>query len=266
MPLPVTVVCELLGVPVADRKFFQRFAEIVFSTTGATAQEMAEADRELRAYLIAHIGRRRQWPEDDLISQLIAVRDEDEGRLSEQELLSMAGSILVAGHESTANEISNFVWTLLTRDLWSYLVSHPEAVDAGVEELLRHVALGSGFSPPRIALEDIEIAGRLIPKGDAVIANLISANRDQGVFSDADEVNLARESNPHLSFGFGPHHCLGAQLARMELRTALRALLSEFPQLHFSGDPDGIVWRAGTRARGPRKMMLSWLQLSQRQG
>jgi cytochrome P450 len=258
MSLPVTVVCELIGVPVANRRLFQHFAEIVFSTTGATAEEMAKAGTDLEAYLIAHITRRRKTPEDDLISQLIAARDEDEDRLSEQELISMAGSILVAGHESTANEISNFVYTLLTEGLWSYLVRNPDQVATAVEELLRHVALGSGFSPPRIATEDLEISGQLIRKGEAVIANLVSANRDESVFEGADEVNLQRARNPHLSFGFGPHHCLGAQLARMELRASLGGLLREFPDLRFADGAASVLWRVGTRARGPREMQLSW--------
>lgn len=258
MPLPVTVVCELLGVPVGDRRLFQRFAEILFSTTGATAEEMAEAGSALEKYLVAHIEERRQRPRPDLISQLIAARDEDEDRLSEQELIGLAGSILVAGHESTANEVSNFVYTLLSTGLWADLVARPELVDAAVEELLRFVALGSGYSPPRIATEDLELGGRPIHKGESVIANIVSANRDESVFDRAAAVDLDRAPNPHLSFGFGPHHCLGAQLARLELRVAFDQLVRRLPGLRLAGTAEDVPWRLGTRARGPRELLVRW--------
>lgn len=255
--LPAIVVCEVLGVPAADRTHFQRFASMVFATDAVSGEEMAAAADAMREYLVGHVAQRRAAPRDDLISQLIAARD-DEDRLTEEELLSMAGSILVAGHETTANEIANFVYTLLDRDLWARLVEHPEHLDTAVEELLRHVALGSGFSPARVATEDVEVGGRLVRAGESVIANMISANRDERIFAGAGSVDLRRADNPHLAFGHGPHHCLGAQLARLELRTALRGLIAAFPTLRLAVPAAEVPWRVGTRARGPRELPLTW--------
>jgi nocardicin N-oxygenase len=254
LPLPVTVICELLGVPAKDRHFFQHFSRIILSTTAATGEEILAARVELEDYLASHIAAHREEPRDDLLSQLIAARD-DQDRLSEAELVSMGVTILVAGHETTANQISNFVYTLLDTDLWASLAAHPDRLNTAIEELLRYVALGNGGGQARIATEDVEISGTLVRAGEAVMAATASANRDDTAFDHPEALDLERARNPHVAFGFGVHHCLGAQLARMELRVGLGALLTAFPALRLHEQP---AWRVGTLINGPSQLPLSW--------
>ncbi|MDF3293364.1 cytochrome P450 [Streptomyces silvisoli] len=259
MPLPVTVICEMLGVPAADRHLFERFSELLFSGTGVAAEEVQQAAVSLMAYLTEHVARHRAEPQDDLLSQLIAARDEDEGRLTEEELVSLGVTILAAGHETTANAIANFVYTLLTEGLWSGLVERPERLDTAVEELLRHVPLGGSESLPRIATEDVELAGTTVCEGEAVFPAMVSANFDDAVFTDPQLLDLDRNHNPHLAFGYGPHFCLGAQLARTEIRIALGTLLREFPELRLAVPQPEVVWRAETALiRGPRHLPVAW--------
>ncbi|WP_031466715.1 cytochrome P450 [Sciscionella sediminilitoris] len=260
LPLPVTVICELLGVPATDRHFFQHFAQIMLSTTAATAGEIEQAREELFAYLREHIAARRAQPEGqrsrDLLTDLVEARDNTD-RLSEDELVQMGVGILVAGHETTANQLANFTFTLLDTGLWARLVERPELLDSAVEELLRYVQLGNGGSA-RVATEDVELAGVLVRAGESVIGALGSANRDESVFPGADRIDFDRETNPHVGFGYGVHHCLGAQLARMELRVGLGALIEAFPGLRFAESAEQVPWRVGRLVHGPRELRLRW--------
>ncbi|MFE1951203.1 cytochrome P450 [Streptomyces sp. NPDC059524] len=258
MPLPMTVICELLGVPPKDRHYFRRVAEVAFSNGSASSEEMQKVGEEFGTYLFGHIGRLRDNPGDDLMSQMIAARDEDEDRLTEAELISLAGTILLAGYETTAAELSNFVYTLLTQDRWTWLAAHPEHLDSAVEELLRYIALGGGDVLPRLTTEDVEIGGTLLAAGESVIAAMISANRDADIFDNPDELDLERAHNPHLAFGHGPHHCTGAQLARLELRLALSSLLKAFPDLRLATTATDVPWREGSLVRGPVELLLHW--------
>jgi nocardicin N-oxygenase len=258
MPLPMTVICELLGVPPQDRHYFRRVAEVAFSNGSATSEEMQKVGEEFGTYLYGHIGRLRENPGQDLMSQLIAARDEDEDRLTEAELISLAGTILLAGYETTAAELSNFVYTLLDQDRWTWLVDHPQHLDSAVEELLRYIALGGGDVLPRLTTQDVEIGGTVIPAGESVIAAMISANRDADIFDDPDVLDLERTHNPHVAFGHGPHHCTGAQLARLELRLALSSLLKAFPDLTLATAAADVPWRKGSLVRGPEKLLLRW--------
>ncbi|ALC18579.1 cytochrome P450 [Streptomyces pristinaespiralis] len=258
MPLPMTVICELLGVPPGDRHYFQRVAEVAFSNGAVDPQEMQQVGEAFGTYLTGHIARLRERPGDDLMSQMIAARDEDQDRLTEAELISLAGTLLLAGYETTAAEISNFVYTLLEHDRWSWLVDHPEHLDTAVEELLRYIALGGGDVLPRLATEDIDVGGTVLPEGASVIAAMISANRDGHVFPDPDVLDLERSPNPHVAFGHGPHHCTGAQLARLELRVALASLLRAFPALRLAVPAAQVPWRQGSLVRGPRQLLLRW--------
>ncbi|MEU0372629.1 cytochrome P450 [Streptomyces sp. NPDC006283] len=255
MPLPMTVICELLGVPPKDRYYFSRVAEVAFSNGAVDAQEMQQVGEAFGTYLSGHIAHLRRHPGDDLMSQMIAARDEED-RLTEAELISLAGTILLAGYETTAAELSNFVYTLLDQDRWVWLARHPEHLDTAVEELLRYIALGGGDVLPRLATEDVEIGGTLVPEGGSVIAAMISANRDKDVFTDPDVLDLERDHNPHLAFGHGPHHCTGAQLARLELRVALASLLQAFPDLRLAVPAAQVPWRQGTLVRGPQQLLL----------
>jgi cytochrome P450 len=259
MPLPITVICEMLGVPAADRHFFQRFSELMFSDTGVAAEDIEDAVTALRSYLAEHVARHRAEPQDDLLSELIAARDEEEGRLSEEELVTLGMTILAAGHETTANAIANFVHTLLAEGLWGDLAAHADRLDTAVEELLRFVPLGGSESLPRVATEDVPLQDMTVRKGEAVFPAMVSANFDGEVFTGPDVLDLGRKHNPHLAFGFGPHFCLGAQLARTEIRVALATLLREFPRLHLAVPLAEVPWREDTALiRGPRHLPVAW--------
>ncbi|MFI6363618.1 cytochrome P450 [Nocardia sp. NPDC050630] len=258
LPLPVTVICEMLGVPPQDQHRFRDFSDTVLSTTAHTREQISAARAGLEEYLTELVAQRRERPTDDLLGALVAARD-DEDRLSEQELVNLGIGLLIAGHETTANQIANFTYVLLTeREHWELLCGRPELVPSAVEELLRYVQLGSGGSFPRIATEDIELGGVEIRSGESVFVNTQAANRDETVFADPEELDLTRERNPHMAFGHGAHHCLGAQLARVELQVALSSLLQRFPTLHLAVPADEVPWKSGLLVRGPKALPVAW--------
>ncbi|MFJ4920992.1 cytochrome P450 [Streptomyces sp. NPDC088725] len=255
LPLPVAVICELLGVPAADRPKFRVWSDALLSTTSLTVEEQQAGIEALRAYIAEHIAVRRAQPEDDLMSALIEARDVKD-RLTEPELVNLCVTILVAGHETTASQIPNFVHVLLEHpEEWARLVAEPELVPSAVEELMRFVPLGVGGGFARYATEDIEVGGVLIRKGEPVLVATGAANRDPRRFDAPNEVRLDRTSNQHLGFGHGVHHCLGAQLARLELHEALHALVTKMPELHIAGD---VEWKEQMLVRAPRKMIVGW--------
>ncbi|MFJ2212912.1 cytochrome P450 [Streptomyces sp. NPDC101062] len=255
LPLPITVICELLGVPFEDRADFRLWSDAFLSTTKFTLDEVTAHRTRLRTYITGLIAERRETPRDDLMTALVAARD-DEDRLSEEELLSMVETILVAGHETTASQIPNFLHTLLAHpDQLAALRADLGLVPQAVEELLRYVPLGAGGSQPRYALEDVELGGVTVRAGEPVIVAAQSANRDESVYTSPDELDLGRREASHVGFGHGPHHCLGASLARMELQVALRTLLVRLPGLRLAGD---IVWKTGVATRGPERMPITW--------
>ncbi|MFH8475833.1 cytochrome P450 [Streptomyces sp. NPDC018000] len=259
MPLPITLICEMLGVPASDQHFFQRFSELVFSGVGVPAEDVEAAADALTSYLAERIARHRAEPQDDLLSELIAARDEDEGRLSEEELVTLGVTILAAGHETTANAIANSVLTLLVDGLWTELAEHPERIDTAVEELLRFIPLGGSESLPRIAAEDVTLGDVTVREGEAVFPAMVSANFDEAVFTDPQVLNLERSHNPHLAFGFGPHFCPGAQLARTEVRVVLATLLQEFLDPRLAVPQTEVPWREDTALiRGPRHLPVTW--------
>ncbi|MEU0514609.1 cytochrome P450 [Amycolatopsis sp. NPDC006125] len=258
LPVPVTVICELLGVPYEDRVDFRHWSDAFLSTTKFTPEEVADCTGRMHAYLEGLIAQRRAEPRDDLLSGLVAARD-NEDRLSEEELVMLATALLVAGHETTASQIPNFVYTLLTHpDQLAVLRADLSLVPKAVEELMRFVPLGLGAGIARYATEDIELGGVLVRAGEAVLPALASANRDERVFADPDELDLRRQDTSHIGFGHGVHHCLGAPLARMELQVALDTLLRRLPGLRFADGEAGIDWKAGLSTRGPERMLLAW--------
>jgi cytochrome P450 len=258
LPLPLIVICELLGVPYSDREQFRRFSGAMLSTTAFTAEEVATATAELESYLAELIAQRRRHPQDDLLSALAQARD-DGSRLSAQEMLMLGIVILVGGHETTANQIANCTYMLLTRPEWlAALREDPASTAVAVEELLRLIPLGSAGSFPRVALEDVAVGGVTIRAGDTVITHAAAANRDERIFSTPDRLDLTREENPHLAFGHGAHHCLGSRLARMELRVAVRSLVERFPALRMAIPEEKVAWKEGIVLRGPVELPLAW--------
>ncbi|MER6144001.1 cytochrome P450 [Streptomyces sparsogenes] len=255
LPIPVGVICRLLGVPEEDRPKFRTWSDAALSTSSLSAEEFDRNRDELRAYMAGLIEDHRATPRDDLMTSLIEARDAGD-RLSELELVDLCVGILVAGHETTATQIPNFVLTLLEHPAeLKRLREEPALLNGAVEELLRFVPLGSGASQPRYATEDIEVGGTLVRAGEPVLVAVGSANRDALRFDRPGTLDVARPATQHLGFGHGVHHCLGAPLARLELQEALGALITRFPGLYLAGD---VEWKDRMLVRGPRVMPIGW--------
>ncbi|MDX2939566.1 cytochrome P450 [Streptomyces ipomoeae] len=260
LPLPITVISALLGVPFEDREDFHVWAEAFISTTKYTAEEAAEHRESLTAYMAGLIAEHRENPRDDLIGDLVAARDEDD-RLSEGELLTMLSGLLVGGFETTATQITDFVYLLLSHpEQYAALRADLDRIPQAVEELLRFVPLTTGTAFARYALEDVEVGGVTVRAGEPVVVALHSANRDESVFTCPHQLDLERREAPHLAFGHGAHHCLGSPLARVELQVALRTLLTRFPGLRFHESEADVVWKSGVLTRGPERLPLAWDQ------
>ncbi|MFE6286284.1 cytochrome P450 [Streptomyces sp. NPDC057877] len=254
LPLPVTVICDLLGVPTEDRDRLRGWSDTLLSTTACTPAETASAARAMADYFTALAALRRREPTDDLLGTLVR-----ESPLTVAEVVLLARDLLIAGHETTASQIADCAWLLLQRpDDMARLRARPELVPAAVEELLRFVPLGSGGFRARVATEEVELGGVRIRPGETVFAPTAAANRDPAVFSAPDRLDVARHPNPHLAFGHGVHHCLGAQLARMEVGVALGALLDRFPRLRLAVGESDVEWRTGMQVRGPRTLPVRW--------
>jgi cytochrome P450 len=251
-PLPVTVICQLLGVPVEDRRDFRAWVGAMVSGdfTKEAAAERLEGLRAVRQYLTDLVARRRPQlhadrPPDeqpDLVSALIAAHDEG-GRLDERELIDTLGLLLVAGHETTVNLIANGILALLQLpDQRHLLWSRPELLTSAIEELLRYDSPVQQ-APPRIAIEDVEIGGTVIPAGSLVTVLIGSADRDERRFTNADRLDVTRTPNAHVAFGHGIHFCLGAPLARLESQEAIGALLRRFPDIELAAPAADLRWR-----------------------
>ncbi|MFD7061132.1 cytochrome P450 [Streptomyces sp. NPDC059906] len=260
-PLPFAVICKVLGIQLDDRDRLREWIEQSVALSARDPEVIKAADDALDSHLKRMIAERRAATHDDLLGELVLARDERD-RLTEDELVTFGVNLLIAGQETTANEIANFVYTLLVRrERWEELVAEPELITAAVEELLRLTPLeasvgGLGFT--RIATEDIELGGRLIRAGDAVVAQNASANRDETVFEHPDELDFHRPATSHLTFGHGPHHCLGAPLARLELRVVLETLVRRLPDLRLAVPAEEVVWNQNRAVRGPRALPVTW--------
>lgn len=261
--LPAIVICELLGIPEADQHQFRCWTDgVVSTTTGSNEQQ--QIYMHLAGYLAGLFAERREHPGDDLLTWLVQAGDNDD-RLNETELLFLGMAVLVGGYESTAHEITNMVYTLLTHpQQLEQLRAHPELVPTAVEELLRFIVLGTPPTP-RIATTDIQLGEVRVQAGDAVQVVANSANRDESVFSDPDELELTRHPNPHMAFGHGPHFCLGAQLARLELQASLETILPRLPGLRVAVPEDNLTWRTGSFIRGLTTFPVMWEDCAARQ-
>ncbi|MDX3236262.1 cytochrome P450 [Streptomyces sp. ME03-5709C] len=251
-PLPITVICELLGVPDLDRAAFRAWSNEVVAPTAPKSERTAF--EELAAYLHELIEDKRCAPGDDLMSALIRTTSEDGDRLSRSELSGMAFLLLIAGHETTVNLISNGVRALLTHpDQLALLRADMGLIDSAVEEMLRYDGPVE-TATFRFTTEQVDVAGTLIPAHEPVLVALASADRDSGRFSDADRFDIRRDTRGLVAFGHGLHYCLGAPLARLEGRVAVRALLERCPDLALDADPAELDWLPGMLIRGVRRL------------
>ena len=260
MQMPVTVICELLGVPEQDRARYRHWSEAFVPTSRFPPEKVRECLTELAAYLAGLIAERGRHPTDDLIGALAAAREEGD-RLSDAEMLALVRSMILAGHETTASQMTNFVYVLLTHpDQLELLRADPALLPAAVEELNRFIPLSVLGAIPRYAIEDVEVGGVTVRAGDAVLPILPAANRDPSAYPDPDGLDLRRPGPTHVNFGHGAHHCLGAPLARMELQVAVGTLLRRLPGLRLADAEPDIEWKDGRGVRGPASLRITWDQ------
>ncbi|MGW3354784.1 cytochrome P450 family protein [Streptomyces bungoensis] len=254
-PLPITVICELLGVPDMDRAEFRKTSTEVVAPT--SAQTEYDAVVRLAGYLTELIeDKRRAGPTDDLLSDLIRTTAEDGDRLSAEELRGLAYLLLIAGHETTVNLIGNGVLALLTHPgQLAALCADASLLDGAVEEMLRYEGPVE-TATFRFAAEPLEIGGTAIAPGESVLVGLTAAQRDDSRHPDPDRFDIRRDTRGHLAFGHGIHYCLGAPLARLEGRIAIGTLLERAPGLALDGEPG--EWLPGLLMRGVRSLPVRW--------
>ncbi len=256
LPLPLTLIARILGVPERDNDRFRRWTTALFSIAGGNPLRTVPSVLRFLRYLRALIADRAAHPIDDLVSGLVAARDSDD-RLTTDEILAMIVLLLTAGHETTANLIGTGALALLQHpDQMALLRDDPAVVRTAVEELVRYV-VPAETATQRYAREDLVLAGVTVPRGATVLAVIASANRDPAHFTDPDSLDLRRSPNRHLSFGQGAHYCLGASLARLEASVALPTLVRRVPGLRLAVRPDQLTWRGGIILRGLRALPVS---------
>lgn len=288
-PLPIHVICELLGVPYRDRERFRAWTETAFSTTTNTAGDVTAALSSLREYIAGLIALRRSSPAGDLLSVIAAAVGARDGApdgapgtasgagagadgiapagaggtaagpdtLTESQLAGPGRSLLAAGHHTTLNQLAIGAYVLL-RDpgTCAALRADPGLAPAVVDELLRLHSTAS-FNL-RVTAEPASIGGTVIPADELVIAWTAAANRDPAAFPEPGRLDLHRRGPDHLALGRGAHFCMGASLARLELGIALTALVRRFPTLQFAADPDALRWHPGPVVTGPGELPVSW--------
>ncbi len=257
LPLPATVIAELLGVPAEDHRMFHRWSnKIVSVSSGRDVWRALPAALAFVRYLRKMSQRRRVSPEDDLMSALVQAEEAGD-KLSQDELLAMSFLLLVAGHETTVNLIASGTLALTEHpEQLERLEEDPLLIKPAVEELLRYTSPVE-IATERYARQDLEVSGTEVPRGGLVLAVLGSANRDNRHFDEPDALDLARDPNKHLAFGRGGvHHCLGAPLARMEGQIAITALLQRFPDVHLTVSPGSLSWRRSLFLRGLERLPL----------
>lgn len=251
-PLPVRVICEVLGIPESDRADYRRWADAALSLSELGAGERATAAREFRRHVRGLLAERRARPGEALLDDLIAARDGADA-LTEGELVSLVTALITGGHETTANLIAMGVFTLLKEGLYGEVAP----TGALVEELLRHDTPAL-YAMPRVATQDVDLPSGRVAEGEMVLPLLAEANRDPAVFAEPDRFDATRDGPAHIAFGQGAHFCIGAGLARMEAEAALTVLLDEFPGLALAVPPEDVPWRADSLVRGPTRLPVRW--------
>ncbi|GAA4923854.1 cytochrome P450 [Stackebrandtia albiflava] len=252
LPIPSMVICELLGVPYEEREQFEARTRHMFSLSTKPEDRLSHM-KAIQGFIAALAVGKRSDPADDLLSDL--TRDED---LTDDELAGMGFLLLVAGHETTANMLGLGTFALLEHPEQAALLrSEPELMPKAVEELLRYLSV-IHLGPRREAIEDIELAGHHIKKGEQVLISVPAANRDPAKFDDPDVLDVTRNATGHLAFGHGVHQCLGQQLARIEMRTAFDALLRRFPTLRLAVPAEEVPLRTDMGIYGVHSLPVTW--------
>jgi cytochrome P450 len=252
LPVPSLVICELLGVPYEDNEFFQTHSAQLLNRN-VTGQERQHAVFELAIYL----DKLEQEPTDDLLGRQI-LKQRESGQVDQGALLSLAFLLLIAGHETTANMISLGTYMLLQHpESLAALRQNPEKMPDAVEELLRCFTIAE-LAVARVTVEDVEIGGTVIPAGEGVLTLANSGNRDPRVFEDADRFDIERGARNHLAFGYGPHQCLGQNLARVELEIILNTLFRRIPDLRLAVPADQLSFKDEATVYGMHELPVTW--------
>jgi cytochrome P450 len=260
-PLPVTVVCALLGISVDKHGRFREGAKAALSTGDELSpEEKTAAFMDMLAATGELIADKRQHPGTDLLSALVAAHDEDDGRLSEDQLVATVVTLLVGGYENPAHQFGKAVQLLFAHPAQlDALRADPGLISSAAEETLRYAAaIDSGFGSPRYATQEVQVGDATIPKGATVLVIRQSANRDDTHFDDPDRFDITREPSQHFSFGVGPHFCLGASLARLELEVGVAGLLRRFPGLALTVPADEVPWAYRVTTAGPASLPVTW--------
>lgn len=254
LPVPSLVICELLGVPYADRDDFQRRSARQLDLS-ISIPERLELAREARTYMSTLIAGARAHPGDDILGMLVREHGDE---VTDDELVGVAGLLLLAGHETTSNMLALGTLALLRHpDQLAAVRDDPDAVAPAIEELLRYLSIVH-TSIPRITTTEVELAGVPIPAGQLVFASLPSGNRDPEFIHSPELFDIGRGAPGHLAFGHGVHHCLGAPLARMEMQIAFPALLRRFPTLALAEEFDDVQFRSFHFIYGVKSLDVSW--------
>ncbi|MFF1920086.1 cytochrome P450 [Streptomyces sp. NPDC058221] len=259
LPLPVAVISRLMGLDASARERMRHWSEHAFTDGSRDGEEVGAAMADFSAFGAELLAARRREPGDDLVSGVVRAADE-EGGIPEAQLVSLVCGLVVGGHDSTMTMLGNALLYLLTegREFWPRLAMGEEAAGVAADRLLHRIPLGDDRGTTRRAYEAVEVGGVLIPPGAVVLADCGMANRDPDVFpaSTADDLFAPLEA-PTLSFGAGPHYCLGAWLARLELQLALHRLAAGFPGLRLAQVPDSVEWRVGATSRSPVRLLVT---------
>jgi biflaviolin synthase len=252
---PIAVICELMGVPAADRHDMHVWTQLILSSShGAKVSEKARD--EMAAYFADLIGLREGSTGEDVTSLLGA--DVGRGEMTLKEAVGLA-VLLQIGGEAVTNNSGQMFYLLLTRpELAERLRAEPEIRPRAIDELLRYIPHRNAVGLSRIATEDVELSGVRIRAGDAVYVSYLAANRDPDVFPDPETIDFSRSPNPHVSFGFGPHYCPGGMLARLESELLVDALLDHVPGLKLAVPPEEVPFRKGALIRGPEALPVTW--------
>ncbi|MFR0354222.1 cytochrome P450 [Streptomyces sediminimaris] len=254
-PFPIAVICELMGVPAADRHRMHTWTQLILSSSQG-AQVSERAKHEMGAYFAGLIGRREGSTDEDVTALLGAAVGR--GEITSQEAVGLA-VLLQIGGEAVTNNSGQMFYLLLTRpELAERLRAEPEIRPRAIDEMLRHIPHRNAVGLSRIATQDVDIKGVRIRAGDPVYVSYLAANRDPDVFPDPESIDFDRSPNPHVSFGFGPHFCPGNMLARMESELLVDALLDRVPGLRLAVPPERVPFKKGALIRGPEALPVTW--------
>jgi cytochrome P450 RapN len=259
--LPLQVINGILGAPRESIPLLKGWVDTM-SGVETPIEKRMEAYLAIQGYVRSLAAKKREVPTDDLLSILVQARDEDDDRFTEDELVALTTTLFLGGFETTAAQLGSTVWTLMAhRHLWQELLDDPELVPNALEELWRWIpSFRHGMPMIRWAAEDVELSGGVVvPKGDPILPEHQVANRDESVFENGWELDFHRkEPAPHLSLSWGPHRCMGARLAHLEVEVTVRALLERLPTLRLAVAPDAVEWSAQTFLRSAVALPIGW--------